>query len=172
MEYRSPDVMAYVLYFCKHLQAEPIYVNRSKAQQFLYCCYGTVLAAFDKRLTDEHPRKWPFGPVFPRTFDAINHNRLTVGMARDFQRHCSENHPGVVGLIDRTVTTFAKYSVGQLCTWSCRRGWPWDKADDLAALDDRAIMHLFAHILPVVDPSRTNVKLSDPDASAAIRLRP
>lgn len=145
MEFSSSEVMAYILYQGK--QAEhPI--NKTQAQKLLYCCYGAVLAAFDERLTDEHPYAWPFGPVFPRTLNAINQRQLKVGMARNFESDCPTE---VLELINRTIHTFWNYSASALTTWSHRTGSPWTKADPLAPLDDREIQKYFKNYLGIIN---------------------
>lgn len=58
MEFSSSSVMAYILYKAKKA-GHPI--GKTQAQKLLYCCYGIVLAAFDERLTDEHPKASPGG---------------------------------------------------------------------------------------------------------------
>ena len=144
MEFCSSSVMAYILY--KGDQAQhPI--NKTQAQKLLYCCYGTVLAEFDERLTVEHPKAWPYGPVFPRTLNDINKKRLNVGMAKDFIQAC---RPEVLKLIDQTIEKFWGYSASALSAWSHRQGSPWDKAAPLEALDDREIQKYFAKIVPIV----------------------
>lgn len=59
-------------------------ISKTQAQKLLYCCYGIVLAAFDERLTDEHPKAWPGGPIFPRALIVDNGHRLTTDMAERF----------------------------------------------------------------------------------------
>lgn len=71
MEFRSSEVMAYILNY-GNSHEHPL--NKTQAQKLLYCCYGAILAQFDERLTDEHPKAWPYGPVFPRTVNDINKN--------------------------------------------------------------------------------------------------
>lgn len=73
-EFDSNDVMAYIHDYCAK---NNIYVNVTKLQKLLYCCYGVVLAALDERLTSEHPQAWEHGPVFPRTFNAIKKQKLS-----------------------------------------------------------------------------------------------
>lgn len=85
MEFSSSSVMAYILYKAKKA-CHPI--SKTQAQKLLYCCYGIVLAAFDERLTDEHPKAWPGGPLFPRALSAINRHRLTTDMAEIFIASC------------------------------------------------------------------------------------
>lgn len=137
MEFSSSSVMAYILYMGKQ---ENIDINKTKAQKLLYCCYGIIMAAFDERLTNEHPRCWPFGPVFPRTFNDIEKHRLTVGMALDFEKECP---PDRLELIKQTLRTFGVYTATALSNWSHRKDSPWYKADALAALDDREIRLYF-----------------------------
>lgn len=146
MEFRSSDVMAYILYFCRTTKPT-IPVNSTKAQKLLYCCYGAVLADRDERLTDEHPKAWPYGPVFPRTFNDINKRRLTVGMAISFKDSCP---PDVLDLINKTILTFSHYTATQLSNWSHMPDSPWSKADALASLDDREISLFFGNYLPVI----------------------
>lgn len=144
MEYCSSDVMAYILYKGKQAN-HPI--NKTQAQKLLYCCYGIIMAKFNERLTDEHPKCWPFGPVFPRTLNDISKHRLSVGMAELFEKACD---PDWLEWIDKTIYTFWNYSAGALSNWSHRKGSPWDKADSLAALDDREIGIYFKQYIDIV----------------------
>lgn len=145
MEFRSSDVMAYVLY---KAQKDGHPLNKTQAQKVLYCCYGAVLAKFDERLTDEHPKAWPYGPVFPRTINDINKQRLTVGMAQEIEKQWS---PELKELIDQTICTFSVYTATQLSNWSHLPGSPWAKADPLASLDDREIGLYFKQYLPIIE---------------------
>lgn len=145
MEFRSSDVMAYVLYKAKE-DEHPL--NKTQAQKVLYCCYGAVLAKFNERLTDEHPKAWPYGPLFPRAISDINKQRLTVGMAQEIEKQWS---PELKELIDQTICTFSVYTATQLSNWSHFPGSPWSKADPLASLDDREISLYFAQYLPVIE---------------------
>lgn len=144
MEFRSSEVMAYVLMYCID---KKILANRTKVQKLLYCCYGTVLAAFNERLTDEHPKAWMYGPVFPRTFNDINKKRLTIAMAENFRKNCPSDW---LVLINKTIDTFGVYTATALSDWSHVPGSPWSKAESLAALDDREIALYFKGYLPVV----------------------
>lgn len=145
MEFRSSVVMAYILYKAEQAK-HPI--NKTQAQKLLYCCYGAVMARFNERLTDEHPKAWPFGPVFPRTLNDINKKRLTTDMALTFQKECP---PEWLALIDKTIRTFWGYTATQLSNWSHMKGSPWAKADPLAALDDREIGLFFKPYLPEIE---------------------
>lgn len=145
MEFRSSEVMAYILY---KAQKDEHPLNKTQAQKVLYCCYGAVLAKYNERLTDEHPKAWPYGPVFPRTINDIDKQRLTVGMARAIEEQWSLE---LKELIDQTIRTFSVYTATQLSNWSHVTGSPWSKADPLASLDDREIGLYFEKLLPIIE---------------------
>lgn len=145
MEFKSSDVMAYILYKCK-LANHPI--NKTQSQKILYCCYGIVMAKFDERLTDEHPRCWPYGPVFPRTFTAMQKGLLTVGLAQKFEAECPSE---VLEYINKTIRTFWNYTATQLSKWSHIKGSPWYKAESLGPLDDREIRIFFKGYISIVE---------------------
>lgn len=144
MEFSSSDVMAYILYKAKKAGHS---ISKTQAQKLLYCCYGIVLAAFDERLTDEHPKAWPGGPLFPRALRDIYKHCLTTGMAESFINSCPADW---LKLMDKTIDRFWGYSASALETWSQRKGSPWDKADPLASLDDREIQKYFQQFVPII----------------------
>lgn len=117
----SNDVMAHILGVCKKNNID---WNITKAQKLLYCCYGTVLAAFDELLTEEAPQAWQYGPVFPRTFNGIKKGRIVPGVDHGFSLDCD---PDWLPLIEQTVKVFGKFTASQLSTWSHRNGSPWDR---------------------------------------------
>jgi uncharacterized phage-associated protein len=118
----SNDVMAYILGVC---EKNDIPWNATKAQKLMYCCYGTVLAAFGDKLTEEAPQAWQYGPVFPRTFNGLRKNRIKPGEDHGFSTACD---PKWLPLIDQTVKTFGKFTASELSTWSHKNGSPWARA--------------------------------------------
>lgn len=145
MEFRSSDVMAYILKKAKD-SSHPL--NKTQAQKILYCCYGAVMGKFNERLTDEHPKAWMYGPVFPRTINDINKKRLNVSMAENFEKSCPESW---LELINKTIVAFWDYSASQLSNWSHAKNSPWSKADPLSSLDDREIGLFFQKLLPTIE---------------------
>lgn len=146
MEFSSSNVMAFIICFCQ-AEENSIHVNKKKAQNLLYCCYGAVLAETNERLTDEHPKAWPDGPVFLRACSDIEKGKLTADMAMEFENQCPSD---ILDLIKKTIITFGKYTATQLSNWSRIRKTPWSKADALAALDDREIAIFFDLYLPII----------------------
>ena len=87
-EFSSSDVVAYILY--KGSQ-ENHRVSLTQTQKLLYCCYGIVMAKFNERLTDEHPKCWPFGPVFLNTLNDIGNTQSARGKDGDNGRNAEHN---------------------------------------------------------------------------------
>lgn len=141
-EFDSKDVMAYILTKCEN---ENIFVNLTKLEKLLYCCYGAILAKYDARLTSEHPQAWPYGPVFPQTFIAFRNGEITAGQGNSFRQNCP---PEWLSLIDEVIAVFGKYKASQLSAWSHKEGSPWYKASSggrvmQAPLDDFQIRQYF-----------------------------
>lgn len=124
MEFDSKKVMAYIIGRCAD---ENYFVNLTKLQKLLYCCYGVVLAKYNKRLTKEYPKAWPYGPVFPSTIRALNKGKIDQDDDGGFSKQCPEE---VLKLIDATIQYFGKYKATALSKWSHQTGSPWDFATD------------------------------------------
>lgn len=95
------------------------------------------------------------GPVFPKTINSIEKERLTVGMARDFEADCPNEW---LDLINKTIRTFWSYTANQLSNWSHIKDSPWSKADPLTSLDDREIGFYFKGYLPIIDERGSNTR--------------
>lgn len=148
-EFRSSWVMAYILKFAND-NGHPL--NKTLAQGVLYCCYGVILAAFNERLTDEHPKAWPYGPVFPRTINDINKKRLTEGMVKTLLEKCP---PWWLNWVNKTISTFWSYTATEMSNWMRLKDGPWNKADPLASIDDREIALWFRDYLQIVEERGT-----------------
>lgn len=144
-EFRSSWVMAYVLKFSRDHKHS---LNSTQAQSILYCCYGAVLAKFNERLVDEHPRAWMYGPVFPRTTNDIKKQRLTEDMVKQFESVCPRP---MLNLVDLTIATFWRYSAYEMSSWTRMKDGPWHKTEPLAVIDDREIAQWFSEYLPIIE---------------------
>ncbi len=141
-EFDSKDVMAYILTKCED---DNVFVNLTKLEKLLYCCYGAILAKFGQRLTKEHPEAWPYGPVFPQTFIAFRSGLIKSGSDNGFSAKCP---PEWLSLINEVIHVFGQYKAGQLSAWSHQEGSPWFKASRGGSimqvpLDDFAVMQYF-----------------------------
>ena len=128
-------------------------INITKTQKLLYIAYGVFLAVKGERLTDEHPKAWPYGPVFPRTRNkllrqdlySINFNdKNLIGLKGD------EEIKSLVGLV---FDSFGEWTASQLTEWSHRDGTPWQRTVSSKAFDwgdtipDEYIKPYFASII-------------------------
>ena len=149
MDFTSSELASYILYKGKLADHR---IDKNQLQGILYCCYGAVLAKFDDRLTSDHPKAWPFGPLFVKTVSDINHKRLTVRTAKNFIERCNKD---VMLLINQTIETFWIYTGRQMINWTCIKQGPWYKTDPLESIDDREIQKFFEKYLTVIQ--HTNI---------------
>lgn len=119
-EYDSIDVLAHILTKCSALGYDCGY---TKAQKLMYCCYGVVLAVYNRRLTREHPKCWQYGPAFPRAFSA--HHKGKIDFNKDPFITSNKETPEFLETINSTIEAYGKYSAGQLVEWSHRPSSPW-----------------------------------------------
>lgn len=94
-------------------------LNMTQAQKLLYIFYGIELARAKTRLTDEHPRAWPFGPVFPNVHRKLNLLRVPTN-PRGIPKE-------IVSLLREVINAFGETTVSRLSEWSYSTGTPWDK---------------------------------------------
>lgn len=139
-EIDSVLAVAYIKFKCLSLPITDI--NITKLQKLLYCCYGVTLALTGQRLTKEYPQAWPYGPVFPRTFNAIRKNKLPNVFSLD-------GIPKELILrIDQTVKLFGTIQAGKLSAWTHIANSPWAKATNNGEntpvrMDDLQILRYF-----------------------------
>ncbi|WP_166786361.1 Panacea domain-containing protein [Dysgonomonas capnocytophagoides] len=95
-------------------------------QKLLYMVYGIYLSTTDEKLfTDDSPKAWPFGPVFPRV-----NKYFTPGLipsAADLSVSKIENNPIVFDIINSVVKQFHNKSAASLSHWSHEENGPWYK---------------------------------------------
>lgn len=102
-------------------------INMTKLQKLLYIVYGTYLSLFNKRLINEHPQAWPYGPVFPLTRNALLNKDLSAispSIINKDKMECDDDLKSVMEIIIRT---FGKYNATSLVKWSHQPGSPWDR---------------------------------------------
>jgi uncharacterized phage-associated protein len=118
----------------------------------LYCAYGCFLAAYKKRLCDEHPRAWKYGPVFPRVFAYLNKKNDILTLCKKLDATEEE-----CKLLEDVVYIFGKYSASALSAWTHKEKSPWDMVvnifdDPNGIIPDHLIAEYFkANIVSVSD---------------------
>ena len=138
----SIDIASFIV---KHCALSNYFINLTKLQKLLYCCYGVMLAAFDERICSEQPKAWPHGPVFPRVYNITSKNRDGfVQYLLEYKDKCanffSEDE---LLLLKKTINAYAKYSAGKLVEWSHLPGSPWSQTKLQDPIDDSVIKKYF-----------------------------
>lgn len=123
--YNSKDVAFYLI---AKANERKVGINVTKVQKLLYIIYGTYLRVYGQRLLDEHPKAWPYGPVFPKTRTAI----LRLNCEGELEYPMESVLDGLKldeklnRVFDFAFNYFGAWNSGQLTEWSHREGSPWD----------------------------------------------
>lgn len=127
----SIEVGKYILSLCKEAGIE---MNQTKLQKLMYVVYGAYLANDGKRLCEEHPKAWPFGPVFPRVqkhfAKAENFTDVSPSLNKTEKFKLLSENNELNNIISSVIKTFGNYTAMQLSDWSHKEGSPWRKALD------------------------------------------
>lgn len=119
LNFDSIDVLAYILHRCKN---NGFNCGYTKGQKLLYCCYGVVLGLYGIRLTQEHPKCWQLGPVFPRAFKAHHKNRIKP----DQYNLIFSNAPEWLKFaVDATIDNFGSWTAAQLVNLTHQKDSAW-----------------------------------------------
>jgi uncharacterized phage-associated protein len=99
--------------------------NNTKIQKLLYVLYGFYLAEKGRRLTDEQPRLWPYGPVFVNVFNNISENGFYLKNTTEerFIDILEEERK----TFDENIELFGKLKAFKLSAWSHEEGSPWSR---------------------------------------------
>ncbi len=133
-------------------QQRGLSINMTQINKLLYIAYGSLLVYKKKRLTEEHPSAWPYGPVFPRVH---RHVKLSDNITGETYKQLEKEDSSITRLIDNVVDKFGKLSATQLSTWSHQEGSPWDIAVKESngiwntKLDDEIIYNYFYSFLNI-----------------------
>lgn len=115
-------LLAWIAYF-KHR----VVLNKTQMQKLLFMCYGQALAMDGGRLLfrDDIPRAWPFGPVFPQSYQW--YEERIPGDLTDEEKRRFATEPNILRMISRTVAEYCHISATRLSYWSHRKGSPWQQ---------------------------------------------
>lgn len=101
-------------------------INMTKAQKLLYIAYGLYLAVNKKRLVNEHPQAWPYGPVFPTTRNKLLKVDMYAIRMNDEELAEMAKDEDAMGLLDLVFRSFGNWTASELTGWSHKEGSPWD----------------------------------------------
>jgi len=121
--YNSVEFAKYIAAFWNKKGAD---INMTKIQKLLYIAYGTWLAVMDEKLVNESPQAWPYGPVFPKTRDALLYKDLSSINFDNVADKNIERDAQVIGLIDNIFKEFGSWPANSLSNWSHQLGSPWE----------------------------------------------
>lgn len=150
-EFNSVEVAKYI---AGKANEKKIFLNITKIQKLLYIAYGTYLRVYEKRLTNEHPQAWPYGPVFPTTrnkmisldFESIKASETPEKLREDKRLN---------KVIEFVLKHFGKWNAAQLTEWSHRNGSPWYYATKTEGfkwgdqIQDELIYNYFCSIITI-----------------------
>jgi uncharacterized phage-associated protein len=150
--YKSTVLAKYIAAYLNDKGAD---VNMTKIQKLTYIVYGTYLAVNGKRLVDEHPGAWPFGPVFPKTRKKLSNVDLNSIRFSDRELEEIKKDKSVESVMDAVFKTFGHRSANVLSAWSHKEGSPWERTrssdgfrwDD--TIEDEYIKSYFEKILKI-----------------------
>lgn len=153
--YKSTDVASYLVSLANERY---ITLNMTKVQKLLYIVYGVFLFVYKKRLLNEHPQAWPYGPVFPSTRNKLLDEDLTTISSEGILPEILDklrNDKDLNKVIDFVFGNFGKWNAGQLSEWSHSSGSPWDTATKSSGfrwghvISDKSIFEYFSTIISI-----------------------
>lgn len=118
--FTSLDIATYIVHEC---DAKGIMYNTTKIQKLLYCAYGVMLAWRNRRICDEQPVLYPYGPVFRKVFKYFKRGDVLSGDA-DRCAKCDD----IQAVVSQVLEVFGRYTAVALADWASNTSSPWRKA--------------------------------------------
>jgi uncharacterized phage-associated protein len=122
--YKSTILAKYIAAYLNDRGAD---VNMTKIQKLTYIVYGTYLAITGEVPVDEHPKAWPFGPVFPITRKKLSRTDLNSISFSDSDLSEIKSDALIAHVMDAVFKAFGRLSANVLSEWSHREGSPWER---------------------------------------------
>lgn len=103
-----------------HLQM----LNKTQVNKILFYVYGRYLAVTGKKLfTDDTPKAWPYGPVFPRVNKRTNPSEV-IKLTKE-EVYLFKADELAIEIVVAAVGKMHKMSAVYLTEWSHQEGSPW-----------------------------------------------
>lgn len=104
-----------------------VVLNRTQINKILFFVYGRYWAiGNDKLFSDDEPKAWPYGPVFPIVNKKINLEDVPRFFSKEKIEAFNKN-PRAVKLVREAVDKFYNWSAYDLTMWSHAVDSPWYK---------------------------------------------
>ena len=142
----SKDIASFVVKFCA---VQNYFINLTKLQKLIFCCYGVALAEGNIRICKEHPKAWDHGPVFPQVYKLTSKNRdgFVQHLLEQPNNYINVIPPSTLEIMNKALIVFGRYNAGELVAWTHRKDSPWDicvkKYGLYKAMDDDVIRDYF-----------------------------
>ena len=124
MELKSTDYALLIQYVAqrRHLKT----LSRTQINKILFYVYGVYMAKHGNRLfSDDQPRAWPYGPVFPKVYKwALTLPDELVKIPTDLADEFSQNK-SALEIVIKAVDAMCKMPAIALTRWSHQEGSPW-----------------------------------------------
>lgn len=149
--FSSSKVLTFII---KRCYLKGYHINQAKAQRLLYCSYGSIMALFDMRLTDERPITWEAGPIFPRAlFDHMHHQLNFTEQQTPLEQNLCP--PAILYVINLTVDNFSRMGAEELNRFLTAPGTPWyiesNNGENLGTIMGDELIHQY-FLQNVVNP--------------------
>lgn len=101
-----------------------VILNKTQMQKLLFMCYGQALVMVNEPLfSDDTPKAWPFGPVFPRSYKRYE-EIMPQDLTNEEKNIYAQNIP-ILKMIALTVADYCHVSATRLSDWSHSKNSPW-----------------------------------------------
>lgn len=129
-KYKSPDI---ALVLIDSAIKHHVVLNYTKVQKLMFILYTLSLVTKGERLTNESPKAWPYGPVFPTARKKIqkwNIDLENFNIERNLDKiedKSIRSDKELQAMCDSLMTSrFAKMNSTQLVEWTHAHGAPWE----------------------------------------------
>lgn len=145
-------------YLTARTNEEGYFTNMTKVQKLLYIVYGIYLVATGKRLTDEHPQAWPYGPVFPETRRVLldqEFRKIKLGNLQVEGIEQIKQDKDLSVVISFVLKNFGSWPATALSEWSHEDGSPWEQTTNKFRfkwgneIDDCLIQEYFSDLVSI-----------------------
>ncbi len=125
---KSYDSILVAQYLLSLAREKGLNLNVTKVQKMLYIVFGYFLSQFDKKIIEESPRAWPFGPVFPRAQNKVDYTNILPINSPEFSEIKKDIE--LTKVLNEVLDKYSQYTASQLTEWSHQKGSPWSKTTE------------------------------------------
>lgn len=102
-----------------------VILSKTQLQKLLFIFYGVSLAKDKKPFSDDTPKAWPYGPVFPRVYKRYRETIPTELL--ESEKSAFMQDLDLLKSAVNVVDNYVHHSAYTLSDWSHRPGSPWSE---------------------------------------------